>query len=429
MPHVATPRPADPTDSTDPAGRAAIDPTLDAALEEEFYQSERTARLRRYPWLLMLDSLRVALDPRKLVLALVALLLLSWGDDLIGLLPLREAARQAVGDGPGSVVASLGLDDERFASADSVLRPIGSVDVPLVQIADARITFAAAADRVLTALWALFVWALFGGAIARMAALKLSGDRPGGMLESLRYSARYLFSSLGGPLTPLTAIAMLWGLGALVGLIDRIPVAGPIVAGVLYGLLVVLGVLAMLMLVGTLLAWPLMVATLAVDGTDAYDALSRGFGYVFGRGFYFAFLALLMLLLGAIGSWLATTAAELVVALADRFFEAGASEEVIQPGERPDWGTSLVASWRLAVLAVGQAFPAAYFWTAAAAMYLLLRRSFDGTPTTEVWVPPSTEKDDLLPLVGEPAAKRREEAEAARTADAAAETTGEQADD
>ena len=44
-----------------------------------------------------------------------------------------------------------------------------------------------------------------------------------------------------------------------------------------------LGLLMAILLLGALVGWPLMWATVSVEGTDAFDALSRSYAYTYQR--------------------------------------------------------------------------------------------------------------------------------------------------
>ena len=434
--------------------------------EEEFVPTDRVKLRRRFPWLLMLDAARVAIDPRKLLLAaagIVVLWLLNAGLDLLPFAAERPAPPvtvetvianaevvspdelTALGYGPDTIkrvtdarrlvdapnpVPASGLRYVNDWSAtrlflrplldttSSVVRPVADVNQPIVSLTGPRSSWSRVADAVLRVLAALFVWALFGGAIARIAALRLTDDHPASLVGSLKYSARYLLSSVGGPLTPLVGVLLLWGGVALLGLVARIPAVGPIIAGVLWIPALLLGVLAAILLVGTLLAWPLMVATLSVEGTDAFDALSRGLGYLFGRPLYTLMLAVLMLLAGTLGAWVVREFADLATRLTMRFFSTGAGTATLDVATDVADQSQPLLWWSQTVFdVIAAAYPAAFFWTAVTAGYLLLRQSFEATPLDVVWIAPTDEKDDMLPLVGEPAAECREEELAEKTED------------
>ena len=415
-------------------------------LEEEFAESDQARLRRRLPWLLMLDTARVAADPKKLLLAAaaIALVRLAWAG--IDRLPFAEAAapeRQAVAVAAAQldrrpplapfVVTPTDRARARFQLAAGVpatglevpgtlaglterslprlLLPAALVNDPLAELTARGASWSRLADLMLRTLAALAVWALLGGAIARLAALRMTDDHPDSLIDAIKYSGRHLISSIGGPTIPLVGFFSLWGLVALAGLLARIPTVGPIVAGVLWIPILALGLFAAILLLGTLLSWPLMVATLSIEGTDAFDALSRAFGYLFGRPLMLAGLALLAVLVGSLGTLVVVGIAELASQLAMRFVATGYAGGVLETDAALRTGddASAILAWSQSVWdLVAASYPAAFFWTATTAAYLLLRRSFEGTPLDRIWIPPSEQRDDLLPLVGEPAAEARE---------------------
>ena len=436
-------------------------------LEEEFYPSDRSAWLRRVPWLLMLLAVRVSLDPRKLLLAAFALFALHVADEAIDQLPFDDetleysnpqtgqqmaVVRQStdshfqplptleqwpiatplpgsqvtVPNSPAAFAAPSTLQDSSgllvsaiprwltlgFAPA-ALLRPWLDVNSQFARVFFGDRTWSRLADITLRGFAALVIWAWLGGAIARMSALRLTDDHPTSLLEGLRYSGRSLISSLGGVVTPLVGLLGLWGLIALVGLLALIPSAGPILFAIAIVPLAILGLAALILTVGTLLSWPLMVLTMAVEGTDGFDALSRAFGYLFGRPLYAAFLLLLLLLIGGAGAWLVAEGWGLGETLVRRFLATSlgdAQAAALFEGDTVSGGVLRV------VAMVVLAWPAVWFWTATSAIYLLLRRSFEGTALDRIWIPPQAGESDALPLAGEPAAKAREAALAEKSA-------------
>jgi len=56
-----------------------------------------------------------------------------------------------------------------------------------------------------------------------------------------------------------------------------------------------------LLLVGVLLGWPLMWATISVEGTDSFDALSRTYAYVFQKPLRYAAYIGFAVIIGLLG--------------------------------------------------------------------------------------------------------------------------------
>jgi len=116
-----------------------------------------------------------------------------------------------------------------------------------------------------------------------------------------------------------------------------------------------------------------MHAAVAAEGEDSIDALTRAFGCVNRRPVQFVALVVLVWLVGSIG-----------LAVVDRVAAAALHLAV--------WGASFAAPaldgppalWLAIVAFLVQAWTYAYFWSAAALVYLTLRRDIDGAPWSAV---------------------------------------------
>ncbi len=127
---------------------------------------------------------------------------------------------------------------------------------------------------VLAILWAMAVWALFGGAISRVAAVQLAADERIGWVAALRFAASKWLSYFAAPLLPLLGVVLVAIPLAVLGLLVRWNF-GVLLAGVLWPLALLGGLVMALLLLGLAFGWPLMWATISTEGTDSFDALSR----------------------------------------------------------------------------------------------------------------------------------------------------------
>src|SRR6185437_13538357 len=82
-----------------------------------------------------------------------------------------------------------------------------------------------------------------------------------------------------------------------------IPLLGPVVNVVMTALFVVIlaaGFVMTLVLLGTFGGFNLMYPTIAVEGSDSFDAISRSFSYVFARPWRMLFYTLVAIVYGAL---------------------------------------------------------------------------------------------------------------------------------
>src|SRR5205807_985426 len=136
---------------------------------------------------------------------------------------------------------------------------------------------------ILIILVTLATWAVFGGAITRMAAVQLARkNEKVGLVEALRFAWQRKVSYFTAPLAPLLFLIVLLVLCVIAGLFQwLLPwVADILLVPILIPGVLVLGLIMAVVLVG-LIGWPLMYSTISTEGSDSFDAISRSYSYVF----------------------------------------------------------------------------------------------------------------------------------------------------
>jgi hypothetical protein len=149
-------------------------------------------------------------------------------------------------------------------------------------------------------LWTVLTWSVFGGAITRIAAVQFARGEKIGLTEALRFTYKRLFSYLTPPLFPLGFVFVLVIFAVLFGLVGMIPVFGDIVvSGFFWIIPLVLGLVMAVFLVGLTVGWPLMAPTISAEGTDAWEAVSRSFSYIFQKPGHYLWYCLVSVVYGA----------------------------------------------------------------------------------------------------------------------------------
>jgi hypothetical protein len=282
------------------------------------------------------------------------------------------------------------------AVGDSVLsrltEPARLVVAPFATVFSLRADAWSFLHAALAAGWAVVVWALLGGAIARIAVVDLAKRERVGLGASLRFAARKAVPLIGSPTVPILGMAMVAAPVAAFGLLYRLPgSAGPLAAGVLAFLPLIGGLVLTLILVTLAAAWPMMQASVAAEDDDGFDAMSRTFAYVHQRPWHYAGYVALAAAAGTVGLVFVDLFARLVVYLSAWALSFGApasAVELLYLGTDTD-GPSAAAGlahgvWVSAVLLLARAWVFSYFWTTATTLYLLLRGDVDGTPLGKI---------------------------------------------
>ena len=250
-----------------------------------------------------------------------------------------------------------------------------------------------------------------GGLIARLVAIQACTGEPGRLTEATTFVGRRYAWFFLSPLIPL-AVALALGLAlALLGLaLFNLPVLD-VAGALLLGPMLAVGFAVALILVGLLLGGNMLFAAIAVEGSDAFDAISRVYNYALGRPLRFLVYSVAVILYGALTYMLVGILVFLTLWITQRFVgawvfaEVGANDvnrfEAIVP--RPDigelyrpprwealhdshWGTAaagIATAWVQLLLAVLPAYALSYYLSAQTWVYLLLRRVADGTEYEE----------------------------------------------
>jgi hypothetical protein len=432
------------------------------------------------PWLRIFRCFRLAIRFRLLLLSAIAVLLTAsgWallvvvfsGDPAIaeqfGGSPeshrpafsdlVRSATTDLVPDRPklpqfdfGLVAKNLRLglaEDEPGPllerSPDPYWGTFVSLSRPFRDIFSSEITATKLALLLLCGVWTLAVWAFFGGAVTRVAALELARKERIGWAAMLAHARSRWRSCFAAPFILLVIVlAFAAGMG-LVGICLRSE-AGLTIVGVFFWPLMLLGGLAMAyVLLWLAFGWPLMWPAISAErGQDSFDALSRSNQFPFQCPLPYLFYVLVAVFVGWLGWLVVSNFAAAVIALtnwaadwgadASRWVagsEAGASRQLgeLLSGRAPvgafgSLGAGLILFWCgcVKIMAVGYLY--SYFWTASTCIYLLLRRDADGTEFDEVFVeeddepatglPPFTTDEKGAPVVADEGPTPPEQAE------------------
>ncbi len=270
--------------------------------------------------------------------------------------------------------------------------------------------------------WTLATWAIFGGAITRIAAVEVARNEKTGIAEAMRYTLARWRSYLFASFAPLVGIAVFVVLLMIFGLFSLIPVFADFWDGLLWGIPLALGLVMAIVLIG-LVGWPMIHATLGAEGSDSFDALSRCYSYVLQKPWSYLWYVMVSLVYGAIVVFFVGFMGSLMVYLGKwgvsqtpfteytnrdpsyLFVYAPTSfgwrDLLLQGstvGVNPDayvrdhfhgWnyiGSFLVAVWLYVVFLMIVGFGYSFFWSASTIIYLLMRRKVDDTDLDEVYL-------------------------------------------
>jgi hypothetical protein len=270
---------------------------------------------------------------------------------------------------------------------------------------------------VLFMLWFFILWSVLGGAIARIAALHVARDEKISVRQALRFSTSKALSFFFAPVIPLIILVGLAALLAVGGLILFIPWVGPIVVGAFFFLALLAAFVMTLVVVGTIGGFNLMYPTVAVEGSDSFDAISRSFSYIFARPWRTIFYSAVALAYGALTYLFVRLFLFIMLMLAHgsvvwfmkdnsdtaRHWSSlwpaptfggalGFNIDYSNLGYGGDIASSLIFFWVYLTIALVGAYVVSFYFSANTIIYYLLRREVDATDLDDVYVEQADEE-------------------------------------
>ncbi len=260
-------------------------------------------------------------------------------------------------------------------------------------------------------LWSIFIWSKFGGAITRISAVEIAKDERITTNEALLYAKKKYSSYFWAPLSVLVAFFFFYLLNAVVGLIVWIPYVGPPLAGLLSILAFLGGFVMLLIAIGGLFGLPLMTPAVSAEGTDAFDAVSRAFSYVYSRPWQYAFYWAVSGVYGLFSVGFIWVFTFLMVKITFLSIQLGAGGK-LDPSIRtlftfgdtrePYAGLSvpngiltvILAAIVILLYGLGASYLYSFLCSMRTLMYFILRKSVDNTDMTEVYL--EEDEEDLF---------------------------------
>ena len=207
----------------------------------------------------------------------------------------------------------------------------------------------------------LIIWACIGGMITRIVALRFAQDRRENFTQLFGFTRKKWLSYMGAMILPMFAIFFALLPVWLFGWIWQTFFASQWFVDFAHLILAFpFALVTVLISLGFMLGWPLMFAAISTEGSDAFDAISRGFSYVYQRPIQFVFYHLCNLVIYVIGLGIAYFV----------FYQTA----------------TLIGCAPSGLMILFNSFAFAYFWSSSTVIYFLLRRSCDATPLDQVYL-------------------------------------------
>jgi hypothetical protein len=269
----------------------------------------------------------------------------------------------------------------------------------------------------------LVLWGVFAGAIARIAAVHVARDEKISVRQAVSFSTSKVLSFVFAPLIPVIIITV-FGLAIAFGaLLFYIPYIGPIAAACLFVIWLLASFLMTLAATGMIAGLNLMYPTIAVEGSDSFDAISRSFSYVFTRPWRMILYSVVALVYGAFCYVFLHLFVLAMLKLTHLFAtlwlkgQPGTYFPLIWPS--PDLrsliytpaysslkfsdrlAAGIISFWIYLLIALLASFVISFYFSASTIIYTLMRAEVDATDLGDVYVD-ETEEDFGDPLPARP---------------------------
>jgi hypothetical protein len=213
--------------------------------------------------------------------------------------------------------------------------PLQKLLLPVLKLTDPNASTWTRIYLVLCLAWSVVTWAFFGGVITRLAAVQFNGKERTTLKQAVRFVMSRYVSYVLSPTFPLAVVAVIVLLMALYGLVALIPILGDVLLyGLLFPLIIIGGVAIAIILIG-LVGYPLMYATISVEGSDTFDAVSRSYNYVFQAPWRYLWYWFVALVYGAAVSFVVILIGCVMVGLGKG--AVGIPASAVAESRRPDF--------------------------------------------------------------------------------------------
>ena len=193
-----------------------------------------------------------------------------------------------------------------------------------------------------------------------------------------------------GPVAFSIVVLMIIALG---GLLLSVPIVDMLGAA-FYGIGLALGIIATAVLMLHVVASPMIIPALAIEGTDAFDAIQRSYAYVIGRPLRYLTYLVLLTLLGVLAVTIFALVARQSVEWtnwAATFLANDATDRALtgngELGATKKLAHNTIAFWRSIIDIIVAGYIVSVFFTSASLLYLSVRRICDGQGISEIWEP------------------------------------------
>lgn len=354
-------------------------------MQESFQETGFLRWRRAFPWLHLLRIPGIAFRTQILFAGFLAVFfhfVCSLVASTIGLYTSRLNEMSGLSDhGPLSTLQNL------FRNSITISEQAVAPNVAMFELMS-RLSALEFTSLVFIDLLYLLNYLFFGLIICRMACAEFTKGTGICLERSSIFAVKKLPAVMTGILFPFLFIAILFAFASAILAAENIPVIGPSVGGILYGLSIPLLFFATILTLGLVIGWPMIVAVIACENSDSFDAFSRTFDYLRSRLVVIMIAFVLTISAGVFILACAEEISRFTINWLNTLQSSIVSEplEAIQARSQSTFGqgaNGFQQLWLTLWSNLLHGYLIAFYWCTICGIYVLTRHSVDRIPVDE----------------------------------------------
>lgn len=378
------------------------------------------------PWLILAKSIGVALRPSIVFIAFVGLLItpIGWSVAEFVLAEGDQQGNEFPLDQQDSMIkVRTQIATEKFwvdtfnpnewYAGQGPLQIFGKFYKGHLQLLNPIMNIRQCTYYFLGSVWMLLVWSVLGAMICRIAAMQFTRDERVGVIDALDFVRRRLTSIWTSSFVPLGLIMLFAIPFFLVGLLMKANFLVMLV-GIGWFMVAMIGLAMAVILIPLFFGFPLLWPSIATEGSDAFESISRSYSYPTQKPYQYVFYWLVILVIGFLAAFVASILASKTIEFTRWGTSWGAgTERVIEiemasqapssttgGGESSSFstlgaGSQSIRFWEKGIRILTVGFNYGFFFVAMTGLYLLMRKDNDFMELDEIHI---DEEEDVLPL-------------------------------
>ncbi|MDI6732645.1 MAG: hypothetical protein QME51_00560 [Planctomycetota bacterium] len=246
------------------------------------------------------------------------------------------------------------------------------------------------------------VWAYFGGVISRIAAVNLTKDEGLPLKNALSFANKKFISLISPFILVILGFLFFVLCNVIGGFVGLIPYAGELLVSIFLPLAVLSGFIMVFILIGFIFSKNLFLPTIAVESSDAFDAVSRSFQYIYAEPWHFFWYVIVAKVYGIITTAFVWFFGFLMLYLSLKAVKLGMGLKLLKifgltnlpqfahvPISDVDFTYKIAAYiimvWLVLIIGIMFSYVISYCYTASTIIYLLMRKKVDDIEMNEIY--------------------------------------------